>query len=97
TFVPVFVAVIVTPGIKALDGSATVPPTEALIDCPNPFTERNKHSSDTATAYIDRIFILHPPLVLLTGANSIKPERNKQSPTYVKLLSPLGLWVFYAS
>jgi hypothetical protein len=55
--VPVFVAVTVTPGIKAFDGSATVPPTEALIDCPNPLTERIKHSSDTATAHIDFLVI----------------------------------------
>jgi hypothetical protein len=57
TFVPVFVAVTVTPGIKALDGSATVPPTVALTVCPDPLTERNKHSSDTATAHIDFLVI----------------------------------------
>src|SRR4051812_43486084 len=55
--VPVFVAETVTPGIKAFDESPTVPPTEALIDCPNPLTERNRHSSDKATVHIDFLVI----------------------------------------
>src|SRR4029450_2577589 len=45
TPVALFVAVIVTPGIKADVGSATVPLTVALLDCPNTGVERARHTS----------------------------------------------------
>ena len=51
----VFVAVIVTPGIKAREASDTVPPSVAFVVCANAFEKKTQHSSIAAanTLFID--------------------------------------------
>src|SRR5215831_14877256 len=69
--VPVFVAVTVTPGINAPDASETVPPTVALIDCPNPITESNKQPRATDPERVS-LTIFHTSHLLLTSLGSLR-------------------------
>src|SRR5262249_35263498 len=78
--VPVFVAVTVTPGIKAPLASATVPPTVALIVCEKPFWAIRIHSKNTM--YVN--FLRISPHSFKVGTASSKKARPKAiSPEHV--------------
>src|SRR5215471_14551774 len=77
--VPVLVAVTVTPGINAPDASETVPPTVALIDCPNPITESNKlTATDPEKVFIAIFRTSHLVLTVLGYSRLFLAQNTKK-------------------
>ena len=68
----VFVAVMLTPGINAPVGSATVPPNVAFVVCAKTYGENSRHRNSTAKA---TGFLITPPQVRKRIASSNGSEK----------------------